>query len=86
MRPRPSSSCAPSRNVWGWCSRDQADGFAQLAAAAKGTTLEGEKVQNVWLGVTEAMRALNADKDTFEGALTAITQMMSKGTVSAPKS
>ena len=63
--------------------RDQADGFAQLAAAAKGTTLEGEKVQNVWLGVTEAMRALNADKDTFEGALTAITQMMSKGTVSA---
>jgi tape measure domain-containing protein len=57
--------------------------FVKLAAAAKGTSLEGEESRQVFLGVAEASAALGLNAEQTGGALTAIEQIISKGTVSA---
>lgn len=58
-------------------------GFVGIAAAAKGTSLEGAEAQNIFLGVSEAATALGLSADQTQGALTAIEQIISKGKVSA---
>lgn len=63
--------------------RDSADGFIKVAAAAKGTSLEGKGVKEVFRGVAEASTALGLSADQSKGALTAISQIMSKGKVQA---
>lgn len=57
-------------------------GYTRLAAAAKGTALSGE-VDKLASAVIQAGRAFNLSGDEISGALTAIEQMISKGTVSA---
>lgn len=57
--------------------------FVKLAAAAKGTSLEGKEANEVFLGVAEASAALGLTAEQTGGALTAIEQIISKGTVSA---
>jgi tape measure domain-containing protein len=57
--------------------------FAQLSAAARGTTLEGAGVEKVFRGIAVAAAALKLRGDQTEGALRAVQQMMSKGTVQA---
>jgi len=59
------------------------DAYAKLAAAAKGTSLEGEATQKIFSGVAEAARALHLSSDQTSGALLALQQMISKGTVQA---
>jgi lambda family phage tail tape measure protein len=56
--------------------------FAQMSAAAKGTSLEGEGVQHIFEGISTAMTALNATSQHTEFALYAVQQMISKGVVS----
>lgn len=57
--------------------------FVQLQAASKGTALEGAAARDIFAAVTEAGQRLNLTTSETEGALRAIGQMMSKGTVQA---
>lgn len=60
-----------------------AGGFAQLTASAQGTDLAGQGVRDIFEGVNTAASALRLSTEQTDGALRAITQMMSKGTVQA---
>ena len=60
-----------------------AEQFSKLAAAAKGTTLEGQASRDIFLGIAKASTALGLSAEQTGGALTAIQQIISKGNVSA---
>ncbi|WAR43738.1 tape measure protein [Methylomonas rapida] len=60
-----------------------AKAFSDLQAAANGTAMEGENTRTIFAAVSQAMAALGKSSAETEGALLAIGQMMSKGTVSA---
>jgi tape measure domain-containing protein len=60
-----------------------AKAFAGIQASAAGTVLEGENTRKIFSAVSGAMSALGKSSAETEGALLAIGQMMSKGTVSA---
>lgn len=57
--------------------------FQGLAAAARDTKLEGQGARDVFIAVAEASRTMNLSTEQTEGALTALQQIMSKGTVQA---
>jgi tape measure domain-containing protein len=57
--------------------------FASLAAAAKGTALEGAGARDIFSAVSEAATVMGLSAEQTTGALLAIQQMISKGTVSA---
>lgn len=57
--------------------------YVGLAASAKGTALEGPKTREVWSAVAESMARLGKSSAETDGALLAVSQMMSKGVVSA---
>ena len=63
--------------------QDQIKGYGQLAAAAKGTNLEGEVTKQLYLGLAEASTALQLSQEDTAGAIYAVQQMISKGKVSA---
>lgn len=58
-----------------------AEAFLKLSASAKGTNLEGQKAQQIFTSVATAGRALGLSADEMNGALTAVSQMISKSTV-----
>lgn len=58
-------------------------GFTKLSAAAKGTSLQGQGVRDIFSSVSAASAKLGLSADETNGALLAISQMMSKGVVSA---
>lgn len=60
-----------------------AKAYSSLAAASRGTTLEGQASRDIFIAMSEAMTALGRDAYDTEGALTAVEQMISKGNVSA---
>lgn len=60
-----------------------AKGYKTIGAAARGTALEGEQMKNIFEGVTEASAVFGLTAYETEGALLAISQMISKGNVSA---
>lgn len=60
-----------------------ANSYLQLAASAKGTVLEGQASREIWSAVAESMARLGKTSAETDGALLAISQMMSKGVVSA---
>lgn len=62
---------------------DSAKSFNSLAASAKGTSLEGAGAQQIFIAVARAASALGLSVDEANGALLAIGQMMSKGTVAS---
>jgi len=62
---------------------DQVKSYTSLAAAARGTALEGEQTQKIFTSITTASTALGLSADETSGALNAIQQMMSKGNVQA---
>lgn len=59
-----------------------AKAYAQFLAATKGTALEGQKSRDIFEAVAGAMAKLGKSGADTEGALLAISQMVSKGTVS----
>jgi len=59
------------------------EAYLSLTAAAKGTALEGEQARRIFEAVGGAMAKLGRSGDDARGALLAIEQMISKGTVSA---
>ncbi|MCY3873222.1 MAG: tape measure protein [Rhodobacteraceae bacterium] len=63
--------------------RGAADAYSSLAAAARGTNLEGAETREIFTAISEASRVLQLDAAQTGGALTAIEQIISKGKVSA---
>ena len=59
-----------------------AKNYASLAAATRGTALEGQETKEIFEAVSTAMSALGKSSADTEGALLAITQVVSKGKVS----
>lgn len=59
-----------------------ADAYVQLAAATKGTALQGDQTREIFEAVSKAMSSLGKSSADAQGALLAISQMVSKGTVS----
>lgn len=57
--------------------------YAKLQAAAKGSALEGVATRDIFRAVASAGAVMGLSADEQAGALLAISQMMSKGTVSA---
>lgn len=60
-----------------------AEAYGKFANAAKGTALQGDQARKIFSGVAEASRAMGLSSEETKGALLALSQMMSKGTVSA---
>ncbi len=60
-----------------------ADAYAKFAAAAKGTTLEGEGARRVFESISKAAAVMGLSSEQASGALLALQQMISKGTVQA---
>ncbi|MEW8073634.1 MAG: tape measure protein [Candidatus Thiodiazotropha endolucinida] len=63
--------------------REAGKAYLSLAAAAKGTALEGQASRDIFEAVSTAMGRLGRTSAETEGALLAIQQMISKGKVSA---
>ena len=59
-----------------------ADAYTQLTAATKGTSLEGQATRDIFEAVSVAMSSLGKSSADTEGALLAISQIVSKGNVS----
>ena len=59
------------------------EGFAKMAAATKGTILEGEKTRQVFEGVAAAAATMNMTGADTNGMFVALAQMMGKGKVTA---
>lgn len=57
--------------------------YAKLTAASKGTALQGQSTRDIFLAVAKASTVMGLSADQTGGALLAIEQMISKGTVSA---
>lgn len=63
--------------------KDSTKDFKQLAAAAKGTALEGEGIRKVWRSLQNATVALQLSTAETSGTVYAFKDMLSKGTVQA---
>lgn len=61
--------------------QDLAKNYGQITAAAKGTALEGERVNQVFEAVTLAAGKLGLSTEDVKGSLLAVQQMITKGTV-----
>lgn len=57
--------------------------YAFLAAAAKGTALEGQAIRDIFTGVATASSSLGLSAANTAGVLNSVQQMISKGVVSA---
>lgn len=62
---------------------ESAEGYKTMAAAAMGTQLAGRGAHDVFVAVSEASAALGLSADQSRGAMIALGQMLSKGTVQA---
>lgn len=60
-----------------------AEGYKGMAAAARGTAVEGQAVRDIFTATSEAATALGLSGEQTQGALLALSQMMSKGKISA---
>lgn len=58
-------------------------GFTKFSAATRGSAIEGEKTRQVFESVARASVVMGLSADETNGALLAISQMVSKGTVQA---
>lgn len=62
---------------------NQIKDFQKVAAAARGTILEGQATRDIYTAMAEASTALQMSSDDTSGALRALSQMISKGNVQA---
>lgn len=69
-------------NTLGLNVRSAADAYVQLTAATRGTALEGQATRDIFEAVSKAMSSLGRSSSETQGALLAIQQIVSKGTVS----
>jgi tape measure domain-containing protein len=59
------------------------DSYTKLLASSRGSRLEGEETRKIFTAVSTAASVLGLSTDTANGAFLAISQMMSKGVISA---
>lgn len=59
-----------------------ASGYTKLAAATKGTALEGQATRDVFTGVAQAAAAMSLTADETNGVFLALSQIAGKGKVS----
>lgn len=57
--------------------------YGQFTAAAKGTSLEGERARDIFEAITFATSKLGGGTEELRGSLLALQQMISKGKISA---
>ncbi|MEH1822118.1 MAG: tape measure protein [Nostoc sp.] len=60
-----------------------AEGFTQLAAASRNSALEGKGTRELFLGISQASTVLSLSAEDTQGSILALSQMISKGKVSA---
>lgn len=60
-----------------------AEGFAKFSVALKGTSLEGEASRDIFTSVAKASAVMRLSAEETAGVMTALEQIVSKGTVSA---
>jgi tape measure domain-containing protein len=70
-------------NYLGLDLQTAAQSFAKFSGAARGTSLEGQGVKNVFEGVAMAATVMHLSADEANGTFMALQQMLSKGKVSA---
>lgn len=58
-----------------------ADGYSKLAAATKGTALEGKGTRDIFLGVSQAAATMGLSTDEANGVFLALSQIAGKGQV-----
>ncbi|MEH2393680.1 MAG: tape measure protein, partial [Nostoc sp.] len=63
--------------------KESAQGFTQLAAAARGSALEGRETRELFLGISEASTVLGLSAEDTQGAISALSQMISKNRIGA---
>lgn len=63
--------------------RTLAKEYSKLTSATRGTAVEGEKTRSIFVGMAQAARVLRLSDDELAGSFKAITDILSKGTVSA---
>ncbi len=73
---------ADAANRLGLNFESTADAYKGIAASAIGTSISNKVVQETFLGVSEAAAALQLPAEQAQGALLAISQIISKGKVS----
>lgn len=57
--------------------------YGKIQAAARGTALEGKATRDIFTAIASASSVMGLSADEQSGALLAVSQMMSKGTISA---
>lgn len=70
-------------NQFGLSFADAGIAYARFAAATRGTAIEGQQTRDMFVAMSKAAAALGMSAEQSAGALTALQQMVSKGTVSA---
>lgn len=70
-------------NELGISVESAASGYKTIAAAARGTNLEGVRTKEIFESVSAASAVLGLSNEQMEGSLLAVSQMMSKGKVQA---
>ncbi|MBN3875230.1 tape measure protein [Nostoc sp. JL23] len=60
-----------------------AEGFVQLASAARGSAMEGKGTRELFTGISQASTVLGLSADNTQGSILALSQMISKGKVSS---
>lgn len=70
-------------NKLGLSLAETANSYAKLSAASKGTALEGAETRKIFEAVGNAAAKMGLSTAEADGALNALQQMISKGTVSA---
>jgi len=56
-------------------------GYQKLAASSRGTVLQGKATKDIFIGISQAATALQLTTDQSSGAVLALSQIMSKGTL-----
>lgn len=59
------------------------EGYSKLAAAAKGTSLEGGKTRDLFVGISTAAKAMQLSQEDLNLVMLGFTQIISKGKLSA---
>ncbi len=67
----------------GLVANDASMAYIKFAASTKNTAIEGEATRKIFVGVSEAVTAMRLSSEEANGAFIALSQMASKGTISA---
>ena len=70
-------------NRLGFAVEDVVRNYVQLVGATRGTSISTKQARDIFVSVSEAIRAVGGSSDDVSGAIRAMQQIISKGVVSA---